>query len=124
MQTERTGTGSPLMAQDPRLFFEETLGSRLLRRVGDALPEDVVVGFQITGPGGGDWQVSTVAGRTRLEPLQAGPRDCTVRCPADVFMDIVRGNLDARDAFLDGRLRLLGDIGLALRLQSVLPSAA
>jgi len=116
-------TETAAVATDTRFFFEETLGNRLLRQVGDALPEDVTVGFQITGVGGGDWQVARTAAATQLGPLQTGPRDCTVRCSADVLMAIVRGRLDARDAYLDGRLRLVGDIGLALRLQGVLPAA-
>jgi hypothetical protein len=107
-----------------RSFFEETVGRRLLAEVAQALPEDVTVAFLLSGPGGGDWQVARTRRGPRVGPLQPGPKDCTVACSAAVFMGIVSGQIDARDAFLDGRLRLLGDIGLALRLQGVLPAGA
>lgn len=125
MSLEPRGTGAESMSlgSDPRVFFEETLGVTLLHLVADALPEEVTVGFQISGPGGGDWQVSRTNLGPRLGPLQAGPRDCTVRCSSAVFMGMVDGSIDPRDAFLDGRLRLVGDIGLALRLKGILPSA-
>lgn len=107
-----------------RSFFEETVGRKLLAQVAQALPEDVTVAFMLAGPGGGDWQVARTARGPRVGGLQPGPKDCTVSCTAAVFMGIVSGEIDARDAFLDGRLRLLGDIGLALRLQGVLPAGA
>ncbi|MCK6502631.1 SCP2 sterol-binding domain-containing protein [Myxococcota bacterium] len=113
---------APLVGSCARSFFEETVGRRLLAEVAKALPEDVTVAFQLAGPGGGDWQVARTSRGPRVGPLQPGPKDCTVSCTASVFMGIVSGEVDARDAFLDGRLRLLGDIGLALRLQGVLPA--
>lgn len=103
----------------PQRFFE-SLAERLLHLVGQALPPDVTVAFKINGPGGGEWQVAHQGEQSVVGPLEPGPKDCTVRCSAPVFMDIVQGRLDARDAFLDGRLRLSGDIGLALRLQGIL----
>lgn len=108
----------------PTRFFEETVSGQLLHRIAGALPTEVTVAFHVAGLGGGDWQVSRTPQGPRVGPVEAGPKDCTIRCTAPVFMGIVHGELDARDAFLDGRLRLSGDIGLALRLQGVLPSAA
>lgn len=107
-------------SETPASFFEQRVEVELLPRVARALPDQVTVGFEIDGPGGGRWQVSRGAQGTRVQPLASGPRDCTVRCSSAVFMGIVLGEIDARDAFLDGRLRLAGDIGLALRLQGIL----
>ncbi len=108
----------------PQQFFEQAMGRRMLHRVADALPTDVTVAFFISGPGGGDWQVARTGRTPAVGPVAPGPKDCTVRCSAPVFMGIVRGTIDTRDAFLDGRLRLTGDIGLALRLQGILSEAA
>ncbi|RME23918.1 MAG: hypothetical protein D6798_12480 [Deltaproteobacteria bacterium] len=108
----------------PRQFFEQIMGRHLLHRVADALPPDVTVAFAITGPGGGDWQVARIGRNASVGPITPGPKDCTVRCADVVFMGIINGVVDARDAFLDGRLRLSGDIGLALRLQGILSNAA
>ena len=46
--------------------------------------------------------------------------DVTLSASADTFQDILAGNLDATSAFITGRLKLDGDMGLAMRLGSVL----
>ena len=46
--------------------------------------------------------------------------DVTLSASADTFLDILEGNLDATSAFMTGRLKLDGDMGLAMRLGSVL----
>lgn len=46
--------------------------------------------------------------------------DVTLIATADTFQDILVGNLDATSAFMTGRLKLDGDMGLAMRLGSVL----
>ena len=46
--------------------------------------------------------------------------DVTLSASADTFQDILLGNLDATSAFMTGRLKLEGDMGLAMRLGSVL----
>ena len=52
------------------------------------------------------------------------PKDCELWCDVADFMSIIDGTLDAREAFMSGRLRIVGDVGLALRLQDVISSAA
>lgn len=109
--------------QDPRSFFEEQFPTRFGTSKGDVLPEGVVVIFHIQGAGGGSWQVDTKDGEVRIGPQSDGLRDCEVWCSADDFMGILRGTLNARRAFLTGRLRVRGDVGLALRLQGRLADA-
>ena len=46
--------------------------------------------------------------------------DVTLSASANTFQDILAGNLDATSAFMTGRLKLDGDMGLAMRLGSVL----
>jgi putative sterol carrier protein len=46
--------------------------------------------------------------------------EVTLSASADTFQDILAGNLDATSAFMTGRLKLDGDMGLAMRLGSVL----
>ena len=46
--------------------------------------------------------------------------DVTLSASADTFQEILAGNLDATSAFMTGRLKLDGDMGLAMRLGSVL----
>lgn len=46
--------------------------------------------------------------------------DVTLSASADTFQDILAGNLDATSAFMTGRLKLDGDMGLAMRLGGAL----
>ena len=109
---------------NPRTFFEEELPHVLDRRNGDSLPEDVVVAFHIEGTNGGSWQVARSEGPAAVGPVVAGPKDCEVRCNADDFMDLVFGRRPARELFFSGRLQIVGDIGLAMRLARIIPRAA
>lgn len=106
--------------QDPRTFFEEHAPGLLGPAISDVLPGDVVVIFHIQGPGGGSWQVDTKDGAVRIGSLVEGPRDCEVWCSTEDFMGILRGDVNARRAFLTGRVRVLGDVGLVLKLQGML----
>ena len=46
--------------------------------------------------------------------------DVILSASADTFQDILAGNLDATSAFMAGRLKLDGEMGLAMRLGSIL----
>ncbi len=49
-----------------------------------------------------------------------GEADVTLTAEADVFRAILEGNLNATAAFMTGRLSVDGNMGLAMRLGSVL----
>jgi putative sterol carrier protein len=82
-----------------------------------ALPDGVSVSFDLRGDGGGTWTVSRDAGRTEIRRKLAPRPDCHVRCTVADFRALVRGELDPRRGFLEGRLAVEGDVGLVLRLQ-------
>lgn len=46
--------------------------------------------------------------------------DCTITADAGTFQELLAGNLDPTAAFMSGRLAIEGDMGLAMRLASVL----
>ncbi|QMU58638.1 MAG: sterol carrier family protein [Boseongicola sp.] len=54
--------------------------------------------------------------------VRASDDDTEVTLTADVetFQDLLSGNLNATSAFMTGRLKLDGDMGVAMRLGSVL----
>lgn len=49
-----------------------------------------------------------------------GEADVTLSADPDTFRAILEGDLDATAAFMQGRLKVDGDMGLAMRLASVL----
>ncbi len=49
-----------------------------------------------------------------------GEADVTLTADADVFEEMIAGDLDPTAAFMTGRLTIEGDMGLAMRLGSLL----
>jgi putative sterol carrier protein len=50
----------------------------------------------------------------------AGEADCTLTANAETFQSLLEGDLDPTGAFMSGRLTVDGDMGLAMRLGSLL----
>jgi putative sterol carrier protein len=49
--------------------------------------------------------------------------DCTISVSLDTFEKMVKGELDGTSAFMQGKLRVAGDMGLAMKLAPVLAKA-
>lgn len=49
--------------------------------------------------------------------------DCAITVKMDDFKSIVAGNLDPTMAFMSGKLKVAGDMGLAMKLQPILAKA-
>lgn len=48
------------------------------------------------------------------------PADCTLSADAETFEAILSGDLNATSAFMSGRLKVDGDMGVAMRLGAAL----
>jgi putative sterol carrier protein len=46
--------------------------------------------------------------------------DCTIRIDFSDFDDMINGKLDGMTAFMTGKLKIEGDMGVAMKLQSIL----
>jgi putative sterol carrier protein len=53
-------------------------------------------------------------------PDGGGEADCTLTADAETFRSLLDGELDPTGAFMSGRLTVDGDMGLAMRLGSLL----
>ena len=49
--------------------------------------------------------------------------DCTISVSLDTFEKMVKGELDGTSAFMQGKLRVAGDMGLAMKLGPLLQKA-
>ena len=51
-----------------------------------------------------------------------GDADCTLKISMDDFLAMTAGELDGTTAFMSGKLKIEGDMGIAMKLQGVLGS--
>ncbi|MBE3589925.1 MAG: SCP2 sterol-binding domain-containing protein [Firmicutes bacterium] len=76
--------------------------------------------FILTGEEGGAFYAQAAGGRVEVAEGQAPDPSVTITMSAEDFGELMAGRLNPMTAFMSGRLKLQGDIGLALRLQSLL----
>lgn len=75
-----------------------------------------VINFDLSGDGGGDWAVIIRDQTCKVETVKATAPDLTLYAKARDIIDIFTGKLDATRALLFGKLRLDGDMRLAMKL--------
>ena len=82
---------------------------------------DVVYQFNISGPEGGIWAFKIANGACDL--VEGGVENPSVEIAlADQdWMAIRDGKLNSQMAFMQGKLKIKGDMNLAMKLQSMFP---
>jgi putative sterol carrier protein len=81
---------------------------------------NAVYQFDLTGDGGGEKWVKLADGNGEFGSGQAESPNITITMAARDFLDLVDGKLDGTMAFMSGKLKVKGDMGLAMKLQNVL----
>jgi putative sterol carrier protein len=81
---------------------------------------DGVYQFHLTGEGGGDWALIIAGGVPRVEAGTHANPGVTVSMAAQDFQDLVAGRLNAMTAFMSGKLQVTGNMGLAMKLSSLI----
>lgn len=108
------------MANDVKEVFERQLPARLAAKPDVVAKINALYQFNISGAEGGSWSVDcTVPGGKIAAGTAAGAR-CTVAATDKDFLNIVNGKLNPQMAFMSGKLRIQGDMGLAMKLQQIL----
>jgi putative sterol carrier protein len=75
--------------------------------------------FDITGEGGGQWFAKIENGSLASGEGEAESADCTITVSAGNWLDILNGKLDGQMAFMAGKLKIAGDMSLAMKLKSL-----
>jgi len=102
-----------------RTFFETDLPAKFQNRPAMAGELNSVLEFQISGPGGGTWTVDATGGTGKVSEGSGGAAKCTVICGDTDFEGILNKKTNAQMAFMTGKLKIKGDMGLALKLQKI-----
>ena len=75
--------------------------------------------WNITGDEAGVWAFKIVDGQGELIPGGVEKPDVTLTVSDKDWIAITEGKLDATSAFMTGRLKVAGDMMLAMRLQNL-----
>lgn len=80
---------------------------------------DAVIQYHLTGNQGGDWIITLKDDACKVaEGIAENPK-MTLTADAEEFHDILLGKMDGMAAFMQGKLKLAGDLNLAMKLTSM-----
>lgn len=80
---------------------------------------NAVYRIELSGPTGGTWIVDTRPGTAGVRQADEQAA-CTIKMQDTHFVDMATGKLGAQMAFMTGKLKIAGDMGLALKLGQLL----
>jgi putative sterol carrier protein len=75
--------------------------------------------FDLSGEGGGKWHVMINNDQCQVKEGTHASPNITISMTAQDYLDMLSGKLNGQVAFMSGKLRISGDMGLALRMQSL-----
>lgn len=77
-----------------------------------------VIQYHLTGEGGGDWIITIGDGKCSVAEGVAEDPKMTLTADAGDFRDVLLGKANGMQYFMQGKLKLAGDLNLAMKLTS------
>jgi putative sterol carrier protein len=84
-----------------------------------AVGTTAVVQYEITGEGGGTWHAVIKDGTCTVKEGPGPNPNLTLTMTAQDWLEMVTGKQSAQMLFMTGKLKLRGDMGLAMKLGSM-----
>ncbi len=94
----------------------------LMQRAIDAFQPEKAAGvnakiqFHITGSQGGDWVAAIQNQKLTVDPGTVQNPNLTLSADTTDIFNLVNGKLNPMQAYMQGKVQVTGDIGLAMRL--------
>jgi putative sterol carrier protein len=105
------------MAVDIKKLFNEDLPANLAKHGDDAKTIGAKFQMNVTGPGGGEWNIDVTATGPSCKPGTV-PADCTLTISDEDFLKLVENpQANAVPLFFSGKLKVTGNQMLAMKLQ-------
>ncbi|NJL94423.1 MAG: SCP2 sterol-binding domain-containing protein [Anaerolineae bacterium] len=82
---------------------------------------NAVFQFDITGEGGGKYYIAVADNQATLHEGEHAAPTTTMIASANDYMAITNGELNAMTAFTMQKLKIKGDMGMALKFQQLFP---
>ncbi len=107
--------------QTPKTYFEEKIAQKLAASPpAEREKINAIYEFNITGDNGGVWTCEITKDKGTVQEGSTGNAKCVVTAASTDFMNIVAGKMNPQMAFMSGKLKIKGDMGLAMKLQKVI----
>lgn len=101
-------------------IFTKVIPGKLSAKADAASSMTGVYEFNLTGDGGGVWTVDFTQAGGKIAQGSSGKADCTLTVAAKDFSDMIEGSLNPQMAFMTGKLKVQGNIGMALKLGNII----
>jgi putative sterol carrier protein len=79
--------------------------------------------FELTGDDGGTYHVDIKDQACEVKKGPAASPNITITMAASDYLDMINGKLNPQMAFMGGKLKIKGDMSLALKMQQIFPNA-
>ena len=81
---------------------------------------NAVVHFKFTGTEAGEWNATIVDGKVAVaQGVPSKPATMTLTADSSDYIKIFTGELDGMSAFMQGKVKLGGDLNLAMKLMQM-----
>jgi len=80
---------------------------------------NATIQYDITGDQGGTWNAVIKDGACQVNPGAAASPSLTITMSSQDWLDMTGGKLSGQMAFMSGKLKLKGDMGLAMKIGSI-----
>jgi putative sterol carrier protein len=84
---------------------------------------DATYQFDLTGDDGGTYNVKIKDQACEVSEGAAESANITITMAASDYLDMINGKLNPQMAFMGGKLKIKGDMSLALKMQQIFPNA-
>jgi putative sterol carrier protein len=108
------------MAVDIKKLFNDELPVALARNAEDARTIGAKFQMNVTGPGGGEWNIDVSSSGPSCKP-GTGDADCTITIADDDFQKLMENpQANGLQLFFAGKLKVAGNQMLGMKLQKLL----
>jgi putative sterol carrier protein len=95
----------------------EAMPSKFIKEKAEGV--SAVYQFDITGEGGGQWHAEIKDSAVSVSEGQHESPSITITMTAPDYLDMATGKLHGQTAFMTGKLKLKGDMALAIKMNQM-----